>query len=120
MGTHKNLKLWQDSMEFVVEIYKIAKSLPDDEKFGLNSQIKRAAVSIPSNIAEGAARNSTKEYLRFLYICSGSISEIETQLILLKKLKYANTDHLLDKLIEIRKMLYAFIKYLNSNENRQN
>ena len=72
-------------MDFVSSIYKITKDFPDDEKFGLTSQMRRAAISIPSNIAEGAARKNTKEYIQFLYYSLGSASEIETQLDLAER-----------------------------------
>jgi four helix bundle protein len=77
---HERLEVWQDSMELVKLIYLFCKTLPDSEKFGLISQMQRAAVSIPSNIAEGAARESTKDYLRFLAIARGSLAELETQI----------------------------------------
>ncbi len=82
-------------MNFVVEIYEITSQYPDEEKYGLVSQISRSAVSIPSNIAEGAGRNSNKQYLQFLYIAPGSIAEIETQLIIAKRLNfYTNNEQL--------------------------
>ena len=75
-------------MVLVTEIYKFTKSFPGDEKFGLTSQLRRAAVSVPSNIAEGSARKSTKEYIYFLYIALGSLSEIDTQIIISENLGY--------------------------------
>jgi len=68
MSTHKDLKVWEKSMDLVVSTYKLSSHFPSEEKFGLTSQMRRAAVSVPSNIAEGAARNSTKDYIQFLYI----------------------------------------------------
>lgn len=85
---HKNLKVWQLSIEFIPIVYQITKSLPDDEKFGLTSQIKRAAVSIPANIAEGAAKNSTKDFIRFLYISMCSLSELDTHFEIALKLNF--------------------------------
>lgn len=77
---HKKLDVYKEAMLLVTSIYKAVKQLPDDEKYGLTSQIKRAAVSIPSNIAEGAARKSTRELIQFLYIALGSLAEVETHL----------------------------------------
>jgi four helix bundle protein len=80
--SHKELKVWQLGMELAQEIYRQSASLPADERFGLTVQMRRAAVSIPSNVAEGAARGSTAEFLRFLAIASGSLAELETQVLL--------------------------------------
>ena len=77
--THKDLEVWKKSMDLVVDVYKLMKQLPESEKYGLISQIKRSSISIPSNIAEGAGRASTKEFIRFLDIATGSLSELETQ-----------------------------------------
>ena len=78
--SHKDLKVWQESMTLVTQIYKISEDFPKHEVYGLTSQIRRAAVSIPSNIAEGAGRKGENEFTRFLYIALGSLSEVETQL----------------------------------------
>ena len=88
METHKDLRVWQQSIQMVTSIYKMTKNFPKDEFFGLVSQMRRAAISIPSNIAEGYARGTDKEKLHFLRISSGSISEIETQMILSLNLEY--------------------------------
>jgi len=105
--THKDLEVWKRSIDLVIKIYDLSKRLPSDEKFGLLSQIKRSSISTPSNIAEGAGRKSTKEYLRFLDIANGSLSELETQLIIIEKLNYQKTDDLINvELTTIRKMLY--------------
>ena len=76
--THKDLDVWKLSIQLVKNIYQLTSKFPSEEKFGLVAQIRRAAVSIPSNISEGEARNSDKDYIRFLYISLGSLSEIET------------------------------------------
>ena len=92
METHKNLRVWQQSIEMVTSIYKMTMTFPKDEVFGLVSQMRRAAVSVPSNIAEGYARGSDREKLHFLRISSGSMSEIETQLMLSLNLGYIGQD----------------------------
>ena len=113
MKTHRDLKVWQNSIELVTEIYKLTKSFPSSETFGLASQIQRSAVSVPSNIAEGAARNSNKEFSRFLSIALGSLAELETQLIISKNIQYLSQDQfsaIHEKLIEIRKMINGLQK----------
>jgi four helix bundle protein len=92
METHKDLRVWQQSIEMVTSIYKMTMTFPKDEVFGLVSQMRRAAVSVPSNIAEGYARGSDREKLHFLRISSGSMSEIETQLMLSLNLGYIGQD----------------------------
>ena len=77
--THKDLDVWNDAMELVTNIYKLTKSFPKDELYGLTSQMRRSAVSVPSNIAEGAARKNKAEFIQFLHIALGSSSELETQ-----------------------------------------
>ena len=87
---HKELRAWQASMRLVQEVYALTASFPKEELFGLTSQMRRAAVSVPSNIAEGSARNGTKELIHFLSIATGSLSELDTQLELTKILGYSN------------------------------
>jgi len=116
---HKNLNVWKESIDLVTHVYKICEMLPDSEKYGLISQLKRAAVSMPSNIAEGAARNSDKEYIHFLYIALGSLSEIETQIVIAFRLSFINGQSLIDKEISsLRKQLLGLIKYLKSQIQR--
>ena len=86
--SHKDLDAWKNAIDLVVDIYKCAENFPSEERFGLKSQICRAAVSIPSNIAEGAARISSNEFAHFLSIAMGSLSEVETQIIIAQKLSY--------------------------------
>ncbi|TVU87595.1 four helix bundle protein [Vreelandella titanicae] len=88
MRKHQELRVWQQAMDLVEHIYRVTAEFPDEEKYGLTSQLRRAAVSVPSNIAEGAARGSTKDFVRFLFIARGSLSEIETQLLIGQRLNY--------------------------------
>lgn len=97
---HEGLDVWRDSMDLVEMIYKLSDTFPQSERFGLTSQIRRAAVSIPSNIAEGAARRSTPEYLRFLSIARGSLSEASTHLQIAHRLGYADNIAAIDPLID--------------------
>ncbi len=92
MKTHRDLDAWKNAIALVTYVYKITKGFPSDEKYGLISQIRRSAVSIPSNIAEGAGRNHNKEFIQFLYIALGSASEIETQILISYNLKYISED----------------------------
>lgn len=90
MKSYRDLIVWQKGMTLVVDIYKITKYFPDEEKFGLTSQIRRCVVSIPSNIAEGYGRNYTKDYVRFLQIARGSLFECQTQLEIAVNLNFIN------------------------------
>lgn len=113
MKSHNDLKVYQEAMDLVIEIYSITNNFPDSERFGLISQIRRCSVSIPSNIAEGAARESKKEFIRFLYISLGSASELETQLEISKRLKFIDDSiDLKDKIFFIKRMLIKLIQRL--------
>jgi len=116
MKDYKKLLVWQKSIEIVKYSYILSKQLPNEEKFGIVSQMNRAAVSIPANIAEGSSRNSDKDYGRFLKISLGSAFELQTYCILFKELewKVEGVELLETKLEEIIKMLHSFIKQLNS------
>ncbi|MDD5326200.1 MAG: four helix bundle protein [Phycisphaerae bacterium] len=111
----RNIKAWKSADDLATLVYSATKTFPKEELYGLVSQIRRAAVSIPSNIAEGAARKTIKEYLQFLYIAQGSISELEYLLHLSKRIgylkdsEYNNLDGLRD---ETAKMLYGLINYI--------
>ena len=110
---HKDLEVWKKSMDLVSNIYKITESIPNKELYGLTNQLRRAAVSIPSNIAEGAARNSKKEFIQFLYISLGSLSELETQIIIASRLEYLNNlDTLSEDLKFVQKLINGLIYYL--------
>ena len=87
-GTYEDLRAWQVAMELVLDIYRASRSFPDDEKYGLTSQIRRAAVSVASNIAEGKGRESDKELLHFLSAARGSLYEVQTQLVIAERLGY--------------------------------
>jgi len=99
-------------MLLVKEIYELTTSLPKSEQFGISSQAQRAAVSIPSNIAEGHERNNLKEYIQFLGVARGSAAELETQLLIIQEVYKYKVDHHLDLLLEIRKMLLTLVKKL--------
>ena len=99
---HHDLMAWQEAMGIVTKIYKLTASFPKAEIYGLTSQLRRAAVSIPSNIAEGAARTGSKEFLHFLSISRGSLSELETQILIAKNLGYIkNTDIVLPQVEKV-------------------
>jgi len=111
----RNLEIWKRSRRFVSTIYKATSSLPESERYGLTSQIRRAAVSIPSNIAEGCGRDSNKELRQYLNISSGSLCEVETQLLLTSDLEFTqekDVEIIISELIEIRKMIMSFRKHL--------
>ena len=114
--THKDLKVWKDSIDFVTSLYKVTDSFPKSELYGLASQLRRAAVSIPSNIAERASRNHKKEFIQYLYISLASASEVDTQLVISNNLNFINEKELSilsNKLNEISKMLQGLIKSVN-------
>jgi four helix bundle protein len=112
METHKDLRVWQQSIEMVTSIYLMTQSFPKEEMFGLVSQLRRASVSVPSNIAEGYARGTDKEKLHFLRISSGSMSEVETQLMLSLNLGYIDQEKynkLSETVTSVWKQLYSLI-----------
>ena len=115
----RDLKAWQLGMDLAEHIYLITDSFPKSETYGLTSQIRRAAVSIPSNLAEGCGRDSTKEFLHFIAIAIGSICELETQILLSHRLKYVKPDDLekiLSLLTETRRTIHGLQKYLRTRE----
>ena len=112
---HKKLTVWQLAIEHVTDIYGLTHYFASDEKFGLTNQIRRASVSIPSNIAEGAARQGHKEFVQFLYIALGLCAEVETQLLIAHNLQYVMVDQALEKNEQIKKMLQGLIKHKKSN-----
>ena len=114
MQTHKDLDVWKLGIDLVEEVYKASRSFPKEELYGLTSQMRRSAVSIPSNIAEGAARKGNPEYIQFLYIALGSISELETQIIIASRLNYISENDLMDRINTIGKKLINLIKFLKN------
>lgn len=114
MKSHKDLKVWQESMTLVEVVYAKTKLFPKEELFGLTSQVKRVAVSIPSNIAEGAGRKGSKEFQRFLYIAMGSASELDTQIEIAVRLGFVEYDKtIIDKIYFIKNMLAKLIEKLD-------
>ena len=112
MKDHKELDVWKESVDLVVQVYTVTKDFPKDELYGLTNQIRRAAVSIPSNISEGAARNTEKEFVQFLHIALGSASELETQLIIAQRLHYTNDlQQVFDKLTTVMKLINGLIRH---------
>lgn len=115
MNRFKNLHIWKRSIALATEIYGVTSKFPPDEKFGLCAQIRRCVVSISSNIAEGAGRNTKKDFNRFLSIAYGSLYELETQLTIAANLDYLNNSEkeiLSDEITELQKMVYSFSKTL--------
>lgn len=112
----RDLEIWKRSMKLVEEIYNLTKTFTKDEIYGLTSQLRRSAVSIPSNIAEGFARFHNKEYRQFLYLSLGSCAELITQLIIASRLQYApakTIDTMIDETEQISKMTMSLIKRLS-------
>jgi four helix bundle protein len=121
MKCHEDLDVWQKAVDLSVRVYELTKAFPSEEKFGLTSQMRRAAVSIPSNIAEGAARQGPKEFIQFLSIASGSVSELDTQVVICRKLGLGLDEqwHVMRSLIkDISKMIQGLIRSINAREGR--
>lgn len=122
MKNYKELHIWQKGIEIVKQVYLLTKQFPDTEKFGIVSQITRAAVSIPANIAEGSSRNSDKDYARFLQLSLGSAFEVQTYLVIAKELNFVNVDAInkVEVLLEEEiKMIHRFINTLNKANSQQ-
>jgi len=116
---HKNLVAWKEAIQLVKDIYLLCDRLPESEKFGLVSQLKRASVSVPANIAEGAARSSKKEFIYFLYISSGSLSEVDTLLTIAIELNFLKPEDLtivLERTHKIASLINGLIKSLKSEK----
>ncbi len=118
MKSHKDLDVWKRSVSLVTVVYEMTKTFPKEEIYGLANQIRRSAVSIPSNISEGAGRKHSKEFVQFLYISLGSISELETQIIISENLKFIDADNsnkIQNELTELRRMILGLIRHLDEN-----
>ena len=120
MNNYKELIVWQKSVDLAVKIYEATKSFPREELYGLTSQIRRSAVSIPSNIAEGAGRNSKKDFNNFLGISNGSSCELDTQLIIAQRINFINQslqESLQQEINEIQKMNWSLKRSLKLSED---
>ena len=120
MKSHKDLDVWKDGIEWVKVVYLATKGYPKEEMYGLASQMRRAAVSVVSNIAEGAARQGNKEFVQFLYIALGSTSELDTQLEVSRQIEYGNWETLLQlqqDVGRIAKMLQGLIRVVKNSAN---
>jgi len=117
MHNLKELKIWSKAIDLATEVYKLTAEFPKEEKYGLTSQIRRSAISVPSNIAEGAGRNSDKEFVYFLGVSNGSSYELQTQLVISRNLDLvdARVDLLLDEIDQIQKMNYSLQKKLTQD-----
>ena len=116
---HKKLLVWQRSLALVKQIYEETSGFPAEEKFGLVTQMRRAAISIPSNIAEGSARNTSKEFMNFLHIAQGSVAELETQILISQSLGFTTDDDMhpiLNELEEISRMIIGLQKTLRGEK----
>jgi four helix bundle protein len=115
IGSYRDLLVWRKGIDLVRSIYQITKTFPQDERFGLTSQIRRAAVSVPSNIAEGQARHTTREFIHFVSTAEGSIAEVDTQLVIAIELgicKASEVEDTFAAIIELRKMLNSLRRRL--------
>ena len=113
------MDVWKRSIDFIIQVYQLTRTFPKNEFYGLSQQLRRASVSIASNISEGAGRNSPKEVVHFLHISLGSLSEVETQLIIGRRLDYFHDlDFYLEQLVAIRQPLTGLIKYHKSKVSK--
>jgi four helix bundle protein len=115
MHRYKELKVWEKSIDLSIEIYELTRSFPSEEKFGMISQMRRSGVSVPSNIAEGAGRNTDGEFINFLGIAEGSINELESQTIISGRLNFLTNNEVSDienKVTEIKNMLFSLKRSL--------
>jgi four helix bundle protein len=120
INSHKDLDFWKTAMDFVTDVYEVTGKFPENERYGLTSQIRRAAVSIPSNLAEGSARSHLKEIIQFLYMSLGSIAELDTQFEIARRLSYISADSTLFLTIErLRKMNIRLIQSYKRRESME-
>ena len=121
IDSYQQLEVWQKSVALVTEIYQITRSFPREELYGMTSQVRRAAVSIPANIAEGWGRNMTRDYVQFLRVARGSLLELETHLIVAKNLAFVDgpiLEGVTERTQEINRMLNGLIRSLESSTRR--
>lgn len=122
MRNYKRYKIWQSAVEISLEVYRVSADFPTEEKYGLTSQVRRCGVSIASNIAEGAGRNTDKEFHYFLGIAAGSCSELSTQLFIAKELQFLSPDvykKIERQIDECHKMIYSFQQKLKPNKKQE-
>jgi four helix bundle protein len=118
--SYRDLNVWKAAMELVCEVYEVTRNFPDTERYALTSQMRRCAISVPSNIAEGWSRNSARSFISYLNIASGSMSELLTQLEIARRINYISAERmqaLEHRGIQISKMLYMLIKKIESRSN---
>ncbi|KAA3653465.1 MAG: four helix bundle protein [Calditrichaeota bacterium] len=120
MTNFRNLKIWQRGMQLVTDVYELASCLPKEEKYTLRSQITRSAISIPSNIAEGSSRNSKKDFVRFLEIALGSAFELETQLLVIAKLKLVKEEPVKQLVFSLREEQKRINGLIRSQKQKSN
>ena len=114
--THKDLEVWKKAMSLVENVYRVTTDYPISEMYGLTLQTRKSAVSVPSNIAEGAARFSNKEFIHFLYVALGSIAELETQLMVACRLESLKNKEVFENVIETRRVLLGLIRYVKEKK----
>ncbi len=119
--SYKDLEVWQKAMDLVIECYQCTQTYPKSEVYGLSNQLQRAAVSVPANIAEGQGRQYDTEFIQFLYIASGSLTELETHIQIALRLGYISSDHadkLLSKAGEVGRLLNGLLRFLRSKTQK--
>lgn len=117
--THEDLDVWKKSLDLVVKMYQLTELYPKEEKYGLVSQIRRAVISIPANIAEGSARKGNKEFIQFLQIASASANELETLLIISERLQITQEEkEIMELLLSVKRMIIGLIKYLKTKVSK--
>jgi four helix bundle protein len=122
ISSYRDLDVWKQSRLLVKNVYQLSKSFPKEEQFGLTNQLRRAAISVPSNIAEGSGRNHSKDSIQFFFIARGSLYEIETQLIIAFDLEYISDSQLhevLEHIARCKKLLNGFINYFQKQTTNQ-
>lgn len=117
MGTHKDLEVWKQAVQLAKAVYEFTAGFPASEVLGLVSQMRRSAVSVPSNIAEGAARNSDKQFIQFLYVALGSLAELDTQYTLSKELGFTASSAEIEKALDrVGKLTMGLVRHLKSKQ----